>query len=108
MKTLPNDDTGNALKCIEENGSDLTKPLTMDFFIAVSSKSNGDKVANEVKNLGYQTSVEFDEETDSWTCYCTKTMIPTYPSVVASEQELDMIAQKYSGYIDGFGSYGNG
>jgi hypothetical protein len=32
MKPIPEDATGKALRLIAKNGSDLTKPLEMDFF----------------------------------------------------------------------------
>jgi hypothetical protein len=107
MIQLPDDETGNALRQFQQSGFDLSKPMEMDFFVAVSSKELGDQVAIKVRNLGFKASVEQDEETGDWTCYCTKTLLPEYAEVVRIEKELTKIAKPYGGYSDGFGSYGN-
>lgn len=107
MADTPNDDTAQALKRLERDGSDLSKPMEMDFFIAVPSREVGNKVAQRVQKLGYTTSVEQDTETLEWTCYCTKVIVPEYFEVVLIEQQLDSIAKELGGYADGFGSYGN-
>lgn len=107
MKQFPDDETGEVLNQFQQNGFDLSRPLEIDFFVAVPSKKIGDQVAKKVVNLGFKTSVERDEETGEWTCYCTKTLIPEYAEVVRIEKELTSIAKPYGGYADGFGSYGN-
>jgi Regulator of ribonuclease activity B len=107
MKPIPNDATGNALKRFAKMGSDLTKPMEINFFVAVPSKEFGNKVALKAGELGFTTSVEQDDETLDWTCYCTKVLIPEYSEVVKVEQQLDSIATEFGGYADGFGSFGN-
>ena len=107
MNKFPDDETGNTLSLFEENGFDLSRPLEMDFFVAVPSERSGVKVAERVREIGFQVTVEKDEETAEWTCYCTKKMVPGYAEVVSVEKELDKIARIYGGRSDGFGSYGN-
>ena len=85
---------------------DLSKPMEIDFFVAVPSKKSGNIVAEKIRNMGFKINVEQDDETGEWTCYCTKTLIPEYSEVVKIEKELTSIAQPYGGYADGFGSYG--
>src|SRR5690606_37872559 len=101
------DATQIALQQIEANGSDLAKPLEMDFFVAVPSKAAGHKVAEAAGSLGFQASVENDPETGEWTCYCSKTLVPAVSEVVRIERQLNSIARNVGGYIDGFGTYGN-
>ena len=107
MNSLPNDETRDALRRLHENGSDLSMPLEMDFFIVVPSKDIGEQVAALVKALGFNASVEQDDESGDWTCYCSKTLIPEYSEIVRIEKELDNIAKPLGGFSDGFGSYGN-
>ena len=104
---FPNDETGEVLKGYVEKGSDLSKPMEIDFFVAIPSKEAGVRVIEEVEELGFKTSVEFDDETNEWTCYCTKTIIPNYSEIIEIEKKLSLIAQTHGGYADGFGSYGN-
>jgi hypothetical protein len=103
----PDDATAAALRRYVAEGSDLTRPMRMDFFVAVPTKEAGDEVASQVMALGFASSVEQSQETGTWTCYCTKTIIPQYATVVQIEAELDGIGRKVGGYADGFGSFGN-
>lgn len=105
--TMPDDETGEALRRIAADGSDLQRPLKMDFFLAVPSEAMGREVALRVHPLGFETSVEEDAESSTWTCYATKTIVPVYSTVVAIEQQLDAIARECGGHADGFGTFGN-
>lgn len=107
LSKFPDDETGDALNEFVKNGFDLSKPMQIDFFLAVLSMKKGIKISQIVEKLGFNTSVEQDEETQEWTCYCTKIMIPEYTEIIKIEEELNNIAKLYDGYIDGFGSYGN-
>jgi hypothetical protein len=107
VENIPDDSTGKALKEYIRNGSDLRKPMKIDFFVAVPSEEQGKQVSLKARDLGFQTSVEKDEKTLAWTCYCTKTLIPQYSEVIKIENQLNSISRPYGGYSDGFGSYGN-
>jgi hypothetical protein len=85
----------------------MSRPLEIDFFVAVPTERVGRNIATRTVELGFDTSVEQDEETGEWTCYCTKVLVPTYRNVVAIESQLQALARKLGGWADGFGSYGN-
>lgn len=104
---LPDTATGDALRSLMRDGSNLSRPMDIDFFLAVPDKETGWKIAREVRRLGYDASLEQDDENQDWTCYCRKNLVPKYSEVVRLENELDLLAKKYGGYADGFGSYGN-
>jgi hypothetical protein len=104
---LPDDATGDALKRLADHGSDLARPMEMDFFVAVPSEASGHAVAAEVRDHGFTTSVEQDAETGNWTCYCMKTIMPSHAEVVQIEKRLDELARPHGGHADGFGSFGN-
>lgn len=107
MPKQPDDSTRAALERIARDGSDLARPLKMDFFVAVPHERAGRIIATRVADLGFDTSVEQDTETGDWTCYCTKVLVPTYDTVLAIESQLDSIARDIGGYADGFGTFGN-
>lgn len=104
---LPDTDTGDALRSLINNGSDLSKPIEIDFFIAVPDENAGLEIAREADKIGYNVSLEKDNETGRWTCYCKRKLIAYYSEVVRMEEELDTLAKVHGGYADGFGSYGN-
>jgi hypothetical protein len=81
--------------------------MEIDFFVAVPGEEAGEAIAKRARSLGFATSVEQSAKTGEWTCYCTKTIVPSYENVVAIERQLDSVARARGGYSDGFGSYGN-
>ena len=104
---LPDDETGGALRRYVKDGSDLSRPMVMDFFALVPSQTAGEGVASTARELGFDTNVEYDEESKTWTCYCTKVIVPRYETVCGIEREIDSIARRFGGRADGFDSFGN-
>lgn len=74
MTSVPDDDIGRAIRNWQLEGSDLTKPMKIDFFVAVPSEKSGDDFARALGTSEFAVFLEQDEETAAWTCYCTKTM----------------------------------
>lgn len=104
---FPNDADGDALRRVASN-SDLAKPMKIDFMVAVPSRNAAELIASRVGTHGYTPSVEQDQETKEWTCYCTKEMVATYEGIIAAQDELDALSRDLGGYTDGWGTFGNG
>ena len=104
---FPNDATGDALKQFMDSGFNLSQPMEIDFFILIPSEELGLQFAKHIENLEFSTSVEQDDESKNWTCYCTKTMIPKYEDIILIENQLSRLAEPFHGVLDGFGSFGN-
>jgi len=107
MKPIPDDDTGSAIKRWEAEGSDLSRPMTIDFFVVVPSQNEGVTFARQTELQDFKTDVEYDAESGTWTCYCSMTMIPDYEEIVEIERLLGSVARRVGGFLDGFASYGN-
>jgi hypothetical protein len=107
MENLPNDADGDALRKLIELGHDLSRPMVIDFFIAVPSEQAGLAVAEAAEEHGYMVAVEYDDEDREWTCYCSCEMVPTLPGLIAAQSKLQEIAIPYGGYTDGWGTSGN-
>jgi hypothetical protein len=105
--TFPSDADGDALRRLAEAGNDMSRPMTIEFYVAVPDQRAGFAVAESAAAAGYRTSVEEDEEDREWTCYCSREMIPTYGAVIAAQQELGRLSSPQGGYSDGWGSFGN-
>lgn len=104
------DEDGDALRRLREAGSDLSRPMAIDFAIDVSDGVAARAIALEVAAAGYRVEVveeDEDGEGPSWTCYCMREMIPDYEAVIAVQAELDRLAAPYGGRCDGWGSFGN-
>ncbi len=53
----PNDATGEALRNIQEHGSNMSEPMLIDFFISIPNKEMGDLLSNKVNKIGFQTEL---------------------------------------------------
>jgi regulator of RNase E activity RraB len=104
---FPNDADGDALRRLIHDGSDLSRPMAIDFTVDVPTRAAGEAVARAAEQAGYQTSVEMDEEDGAWTCYCTRYMIANYAAVVEAQRELNRLSEPHGGSCDGWGSFGN-
>lgn len=107
VSILPDDADGDALRRVEEGGSDLSKPMTIDFFVAVPGESSGQAVAEAAEAAGFETEVDQDDESGEWTCYCTRFMPATYEGVVRAQEELRQLAAPHGGVPDGWETAGN-
>jgi regulator of RNase E activity RraB len=111
----PDDEDGHTLRGLAAEGNDMSKPMDIDFHVAAPDEDAAREVAGRAAKLGYRAEVFFDdEEADldqeslpSWTCECTKTMVPCYESIVAAQRELDDAARPSGAYVDGWGTFGN-
>jgi hypothetical protein len=103
----PDDADGDALRRVAQDGSDMTKPMDIDFAIAASDEHSANAIAQAAQALGYGTDV-FRGDNEGWSCYCTRTMLATYDGVVRVQAALDALSRPLGGYADGWGTFGNG
>jgi hypothetical protein len=105
---FPNDADGDALRRFIENGSDLSKPMLIDFQVAVPDEIAAGALAEAARKLGYHAKTYASPECSlPWTCECSTRMIGTYDGVIAVQQELARLAVPFGGHPDGWGSFGN-
>lgn len=96
-----------ALQRFAESGSDLSRPMEIDFFVALPTEESAKSFSVEANGAGFKTSIQYADETADWTCYCSKMVVPSFSNVRAIEKRLNTLAQRFGGKSDGFGSFGN-
>lgn len=106
MVDFPDDADGDALRRTAEL-ADMSKPMAIDFMVAVPDRAAGERVVRLASQRGYAATVEQDEESGEWTCYCTRRMLATYENVVGAQRELDELSAGAGGHSDGWGTFGN-
>jgi hypothetical protein len=105
---FPNDADGDALRRFVDGGSDLSKPMTIDFQVAVPDEAAANGLAEVVDKLGYRATIYASQECSlPWTCECSTRMLATYDGVIAIQTELARLAKPFRGHPDGWGSFGN-
>jgi regulator of RNase E activity RraB len=106
---FPRDSDGDALGRVAENGSDLSKPMYIDFQIAVPSEASANALGVVAAKLGYRVNVYDSPECKMpWTCQCSTRMLATYEGVLAIQEELYELGAEFGGHLDGWGTFGNG
>src|SRR5947209_14169101 len=105
---LPNDADGDALRRLVEEGNDLTKPMHIDFQVAMPDEPAAKRLAEIVSKLGYTVSIYPSPECSlPWTCECSTRMLATYDGIMAVQKELAELGAPFGGRPDGWGSFGN-
>ena len=105
---FPNDADGDALRLFVKNGSDLSKPMLIDFQVAVPDEGAAKALADVVQKIGYHAKTYASPECSlPWTCECSTRMIASYDEVIAIQDELAKLSEPFGGHSDGWGSFGN-
>jgi len=106
---FPSDSDGDALRRLVSDGSDLSRPMFIDFQVAVPDEPAAKELAVAASKLGYHVRIyESPECTLPWTCQCSTRMLATYEGVMAIQIELAAISEQFGGLPDGWGTFGNG
>ncbi len=66
--TFPDDADGEALRRVASTRGDLSRPMDIDFFVAVPSRAAGEAVVELAARSGYRAKLVPDEENDAWDC----------------------------------------
>ena len=104
---LPHDSDGDALRRLVATGSDLSKEMEIDFTVDIPNREAGEAFASVVGPLGFRADVDQDDKSGRWTCYCSRTMIPSYDAIIEIQNTLENIGRPYNAKPDGWGSFGN-
>ena len=102
----PDDADGDALRRVASH-ADMTRPMPIEFAIAVPNEAAARLVAEIVEPLGFTVSTYYDEPTRAWSVYCSRVMVATHSAVVSVQRELDAAVQRVGAHCDGWGTFGN-
>ena len=87
--SFPNDSDGDALRRVLSDGSNLAKPMFIDFQVAAPDEASAVAIAAAARKLGYHVSVHCSREGGlPWTCECSTRMLATYDGVIAIQADL--------------------
>jgi regulator of RNase E activity RraB len=105
----PNDADGDALRRVAADGSDMTKPMYINFHVAFPEQASAKSLADIAYQLGYRVRI-YDSPTSRlpWTCECSCRMVPDYDAILAIQLELAELSKPVGGHLDGWGTFGNG
>lgn len=103
----PNDANGDALRRMEAQGDDLSRPRNIDFTVAFADAISAEQFAQHFRALGHEVSVE-RTETDPdfpWDAVVVQHMVPSYNGITNFESLLQSVADAWGGHNDGWGCF---
>ena len=102
---FPSDETGQVLAEMQQAGIDLSETHDVVFFHLFEQQAQAQAMADFIKdNLpDVIVTVHPDETPNVWDVDCTVKMVPSYDVVIKQETDFEALANKYSGYNDGWG-----
>ena len=105
FKQFPDDDNGNVLWQMQQDGDDLSVPHEIEYSIAFSSQALAEQCALFLLKEEQKISLFQDEESDrvEWIITIYVYMEPDYEDIVDLEQWFMKIAEQNSGEYDGWG-----
>ncbi|WP_374531464.1 ribonuclease E inhibitor RraB [Acinetobacter sp.] len=107
FELFPDDDNGNVLWQMYEDGNDLTDLHEIEFSIVFTTQEQADKCALHLLHEEQKVSL-FQEEvkndgSDLWVLNIHVNMIPEYQDVQDLEEWFVKIAEMFQGEYDGWG-----
>lgn len=101
----PDDDNGNVLWQMAEDGDDLSEPHEIEYSIAFQEQSQAEKCALYLLQEEQKITLFVDEESDvsEWIITIYVYMEPEYSDIVDLEQWFTKIAEQFGGEYDGWG-----
>lgn len=105
LEQFPNDDNGNVLWQMHEDGDDLTEPHEIEYSIAFKTEELAEKCALYLLKEEQKISLFEDEESDlkEWIITIYVYMEPEYSDIVDIEEWFTKIAEQHHGEYDGWG-----
>src|ERR1700683_399942 len=103
----PNDSDSQAIGRVIRSGSDLARPMKVDFHMATSDEASARLIAAAASIQAFEVAVARNQAGGAWTCSCSRNMVVSRDSVLRVQQELDVLSQPFGGHSDGWGTFGN-
>ncbi|MCU4615053.1 ribonuclease E inhibitor RraB [Acinetobacter lwoffii] len=102
---FPDDENGNVLWQMHQDGDDLQEAHEIEFLIAFADEAQADRCALHLLKEEQKISLFQDEDSDTleWIITIYVYMEPAYEDIVDLEQWFSKIAAQFQGEYDGWG-----
>lgn len=100
---FPDDDNGDVLRRMHDDGDDLDQPRTMDFCFAFPDRRQALAFAGLVDERDLEVCISWYEERRLWQTIVKRHMVPAHGAITALEQALTAHAESVGGEADGWG-----
>jgi len=108
MTNYPNDNNGDQLRRVAEDGADMTSAMIIDFTVSAPDERSARAIAALAEKQGFDPSLGDNGGGKPWSVYCSRSMLATHEGVVAAQAQLDALAAGHGGHCEGWATFGNG
>ena len=100
---LPDDENGDVLRAMLEDGDDLTLPREIDFHLVFGDEAGATAFAEAAKlQPDLLASAPAVDEEGIWLVTASRHMVPRHADITRLEKELTVLAESFGGYPDGW------
>jgi hypothetical protein len=103
ISAFPDDENGDVLRRMLEDGDDLSKPRIVDFCFAFTDRSKAVEFTTKVDERDLEVCISFYEERAGWQVIVKRYMVPTHEDITKLEHSLTNRAKSVGGEADGWG-----
>ena len=89
---------------LKNQGSDLSKPHEIEFFLYLPSQFAAEEVALHIRGCGFAVEVKEPSDGMGWLCFATKTMIPKLSDLHEIRRDFNSLTASWGGDYDGWGT----
>lgn len=101
---IPDDDNGQVLRQMLEDGDDLDRPRAIDFFHVFADGDGAAAFAAAAAALADVVVGPAEQDDEGvWQVAVSRTMAPNHAAITALELQLGELAEAHRGFADGWG-----
>jgi hypothetical protein len=101
---FPDDADGDALRRLRNNGSDMSQPHKIDFYLTFKDRTAAAAVEERIILLGIDVTVNQRATDGRWACDCQKSIVPTHEDIVRFDRRLKNLCEEFGGTYEGWGT----
>ncbi|TZF87157.1 ribonuclease E inhibitor RraB [Lysobacter lacus] len=103
MAMIPDDENGDVLRAMLEDGDDLTVARDIDFLLVFGDEAAAGAFADAASQLAdLQLSTPEVDDEGIWQVIASRHMAPKHADITRLETELTVLAESFGGYPDGW------
>ena len=100
---LPDDENGDVLRAMLEDGDDLTIPREIDFHLVFADEAAANAFAEAARQQpDLIVSLTGVDDEGIWQVIASRHMAPKHADITRLERELTVLAESFGGYPDGW------
>lgn len=95
-------DDARVIEQLQSEGSDLSKPHPVEFYLYFPTRSSADKAADELRKHGYTAEVRASADATHWLLLAKKAMLVSSASIGEADTLMESTAARHAGEYDGW------